>query len=342
MGDPLLHRDPRRPHRRTAEEPLSGLPELETFGVDTFTSAGRLARHRHPGGFEFVFLVRGRVFWAAGGKRYEVRGGDLFVTPPDLWHGGLKGVMHPCFLYWLIVRAPRPAAERQRHRGGRSNRDGGRSAGPTFLSLPPREAEALCAGLYALRGPVFHGARRLEHLPRRMEKLLSAGEPHLAPALRATLVLFLTEVLALAAESRAGAGAGAASTAFLFKEKNRGPNGSAAKDNLAEPPGIKRVREFLDSCPVPWPRTAELAELAGMSVSHFHALFAREVGSSPAAYAHAARLTQARRLLRKRGATVAAAAARLGYCSGQHLAGVFRRRLGITPTQAAREPDEPL
>ena len=97
------------------------------------------------------------------------------------------------------------------------------------------------------------------------------------------------------------------------------------------PPGIARAREFLDSCPAPWPSVAELADLSGMSGSHFHACFLREVGSAPMEYSHRARLARASELLAQPHATVSRVAERLGYYSSQHLAACFRRYLGQTP-----------
>ena len=43
----------------------------------------------------------------------------------------------------------------------------------------------------------------------------------------------------------------------------------ASKQYGVIPPGITRAREFLESCPAPWPSIRDLAEVAGMSVSLF-------------------------------------------------------------------------
>jgi AraC-like DNA-binding protein len=168
-----------------------------------------------------------------------------------------------------------------------------------------------------------------------MEALYEAGDPRNLTPLRAAFSLFLCEMLS-ASEVAVKEGSGLAVTG---RGAEGAPTGASLEGNAprVEPPGIRRAREFLDGCPMPWPKVPELAELAGMSLSHFHACFARETGMAPLAYAHLVRLEQARRLLRRKGSTVTRVAAELGYCSGQHLAGVFRRYLGITPTQAVKE-----
>lgn len=309
------------PYRRCVEGALKGLPELLHFGADTFKKVGPLGEHEHEGIFEICVMLRGRATWWVRDEEFVVHGGDIFVTWPNEPHGGVGGVMHPCTLYWLHLRVPRPRRSKTAINTRRS-----------FLSLPPAEADRICAGLHVLPLRIFPGAGRCAPILSRMEDLYETGDPRNITALRAALQLFLCEILTSAeAAQREGEG-----QAVEIAEPGS-TTGSGEKPQHVEPPGIRRAREFLDSCPLPWPKVPELAELAGMSLSHFHACFARETGMAPLAYAHLVRLEQARRLLRRKGATVTRVAVDLGYCSGQHLAGVFRRYLGITPTQAVEE-----
>lgn len=178
-----------------------------------------------------------------------------------------------------------------------------------FLNLLPSESRELCAALYALPDRHLRGADQLEPYYKAMfdglELQTTMGVIQARAALQGMLSTLVS--LPLAAE----------------------PKGFV-------PPGISRAREFLDSCPKPWPAVAELADLSGMSASHFHACFLREVGSAPMEYAHRARLSRARELLAQPRARVSAVAERLGYYSSQHLATCFRRYLGQTPRQAAQ------
>ncbi|MCW8132086.1 MAG: helix-turn-helix transcriptional regulator [Planctomycetota bacterium] len=175
----------------------------------------------------------------------------------------------------------------------------------SFLSLPPSEARDLCERIYAVKDRHLKGAERLEpyykEIFRGLEMQSRLGVIHARAALQG---MFATLVeLPVAAE----------------------PEGFI-------PPGVARARAFLDDCPRPWPTVEELAKLAGMSSSHFHATFRRTVGMAPMEYAHHRRLDHASRLLAAKEASVTAIAARLGYCSSQHLATCYKRYLGTTPT----------
>ena len=176
-----------------------------------------------------------------------------------------------------------------------------------FLHLPRAEARALCAAVHAMPERHLRGAEKLE------------------PYFQALMTHLESKTLLGVTQARAALQCLLATLATLPR---------AADSRGFVPPGINRVREFLDSCPQPWPDVAELAELAGMSVSHFHASFLKQVGTAPMEHSHRVRLARAQELLRAPAATVTSVAARLGYCSSQHLAACFRRYLGQTPSDA--------
>jgi AraC-like DNA-binding protein len=182
-------------------------------------------------------------------------------------------------------------------------------AAKKFLHLPPVEAKALCAGAHGLRDRHLRGAERLQPFYEAMFTHLEARTLSGVTRARAALQCMLATMAELPVTGQPGG--------FV-------------------PPGISRAREFLDGCPRPWAEVAELASLAGMSVSHFHASFLKQVGTAPMEYSHRARLDKARTLLREPGATVTEVALRLGYCSSQHLAACFKRYLGQTPSQARK------
>jgi AraC-like DNA-binding protein len=75
----------------------------------------------------------------------------------------------------------------------------------------------------------------------------------------------------------------------------------------------------------------QLAEIAGMSRSHFLASFRRTVGRTPTAYLTAWRLTLARQDLRH-GETVKAVAGRYGFGSTAALSRAFARQYGHPPS----------
>jgi AraC-like DNA-binding protein len=181
-----------------------------------------------------------------------------------------------------------------------------------FLSLPPPDAKTLCGAVHALPDRHLRGAERLEpYYAAVFEGLEQRTQFGVIRARAAMQSMLATLVTLPQAKSKSG---------FV-------------------PPGIARAREFLDSCPSPWPTVAELADLSGMSGSHFHACFLREVGAAPMEYAHRVRLDRAQGLLAAPNGTVASVAARLGYYSSQHLAACFKRYRGQTPRQSVKSDD---
>ncbi len=76
---------------------------------------------------------------------------------------------------------------------------------------------------------------------------------------------------------------------------------------------------------------AELAAVAGLSPSRFHAAFQQVFGISPMAYLRNHRLEQARLLLSASDLTVAQVAYRIGYRDPFHFSRHFKRRFGASP-----------
>jgi len=283
-----------RKFRRTVNGEVPGLPEFSHIGFDIFHRVGGLGKHTHEGLFEICLIMRGKVTWWAKKETYDLRGGDIYFTWPDEEHGGLHDIMHPCTLYWIVLRIPKPQNARARN----------------FLNLPPMEAVALCRAVHALPSRHLRGAELLEPYYRAVFEQLMSNNPMAVTLVRSALVSLLGTLVGC----------------------------PPAQDKQAQgfvPPGIARAREFLEGCPRPWPKIGELATLAGMSASHFHARFAKEVGQAPMEFAHKVRLERARRDLTG-GMTVTEVSQQLGYCSSQHLAACFKRYLGLTPTEAAQ------
>lgn len=85
----------------------------------------------------------------------------------------------------------------------------------------------------------------------------------------------------------------------------------------------------------PW-TVAVLAEVAGMSRAAFSAKFAQQVGRPPLAYLRHWRLTLARSLLRKGGASVDEIARRVGYTSQSAFGNAYRQAFGTSPRSRTR------
>jgi AraC family transcriptional regulator len=80
-----------------------------------------------------------------------------------------------------------------------------------------------------------------------------------------------------------------------------------------------------------------LAAQVGLSKFHFHRLFKRAVGLSPARYHINLRMNIARRLLRETKKSIVAVALDVGYANPSHFAKLFRREAGLSPSDYRRQ-----
>jgi AraC family transcriptional regulator len=78
---------------------------------------------------------------------------------------------------------------------------------------------------------------------------------------------------------------------------------------------------------------ARLARAAGLSEFHFSRAFKQSTGFSPSSYFIRMRMEKARLLLRETPKTVIEVGLDIGYSSPSHFAQVFRREVGVSPTE---------
>ncbi|WP_211220757.1 helix-turn-helix domain-containing protein [Paenibacillus terrigena] len=81
------------------------------------------------------------------------------------------------------------------------------------------------------------------------------------------------------------------------------------------------------------PSVEELAASTGVSASHFYRTFQEYTGEPPITFIERLRVKAACRLLTETQDSVTEITYRLGYQSSQHFATVFKRWVGVTPTQ---------
>jgi transcriptional regulator GlxA family with amidase domain len=79
--------------------------------------------------------------------------------------------------------------------------------------------------------------------------------------------------------------------------------------------------------------TDELAEMAGLSVSHFERRFRRAFGSSPRQYLVRIRVEHAARMLLETDKTVSEVAHECGFYDHAHFSRSFRKMMQLSPSQ---------
>jgi len=158
----------------------AGLQGVLQLGRYNHTAARpRLPEHKHPGGMEICYLIKGRQTYCVGGRDYRLRGGDIFLTFPDEVHGTGRMPEEKGALYWLQLRLPKK--------------------GESFLGLPGSESRALADALLGLRCRHFPGSRAMqEHLDAFTRLHHEATGRLKTCAMANKLVAFLLEVLACA------------------------------------------------------------------------------------------------------------------------------------------------
>ena len=80
-----------------------------------------------------------------------------------------------------------------------------------------------------------------------------------------------------------------------------------------------------------------LAELVGLSSSHFAHVFKESTGMTPLQFVTRQRITRAQQLIRETSRNLIEVGLEVGYSSPSHFAQVFRRETGLTPRDYRRQ-----
>ncbi|MCC7125573.1 MAG: helix-turn-helix transcriptional regulator [Acidobacteria bacterium] len=98
------------------------------------------------------------------------------------------------------------------------------------------------------------------------------------------------------------------------------------------PPAVlARVVEFINESLAERMSLEDLAKVAGLSPSHFVAMFKRSTGVAPHQYVLLRRLDRAKDLLARSRLPIADVAVRTGFADQSHLTRMLRRHTGLTP-----------
>jgi len=173
-----------------------------------------------------------------------------------------------------------------------------------FLLQTEREADALRQALLHIPHRHFRGTEALKRLFRSLHMLYDEPATHLRTLrLRTTTLALLLELL------------------------------DAAKSHVVSP-GETRLHDILrdmQASPENTYTLEALARRAGMAPSHFITRFRSLTGLPPRQFLLDCRMRAAHKLLHDTAIPITEIALRLGFCSSQHFANLFKRHTGITP-----------
>ena len=103
-----------------------------------------------------------------------------------------------------------------------------------------------------------------------------------------------------------------------------------------EKQAIQRARRYIEDCFAEGMTLNELAREVALSPYYLLRVFHAEVGMPPYAYLESVRIRHAQRLI-KAGRALAEVAIQAGFSSQSHMTRHFKRIIGVTPGQYARE-----
>ncbi len=106
------------------------------------------------------------------------------------------------------------------------------------------------------------------------------------------------------------------------------------------PRRVRRIVEFMEANLSECLGIKAIAQVSGYSETHFLRMFRASTGVTPHQYLIERRVRRARQMLAQSTATLPEIADHCGFSSQSHLATVFRRQVGTTPTayrRAARQ-----
>ncbi|MDR2849678.1 MAG: AraC family transcriptional regulator [Verrucomicrobiota bacterium] len=173
-----------------------------------------------------------------------------------------------------------------------------------FLKQPPQEEAALRRALLNIPHRRFRDTGRVKQLFQTLHLLYDERADRLRTLrLRTTLLDLLLEVLSAA-------------------KAHSVPPGEIHLESIA-----KEIRDHPEGEVL----IDELAHRAGMAPTHFITRFRMITGLPPRQYQLACRMNAARGLLTGTALPVTDIAMRLGFCTSQHFANLFKRYTGVTP-----------
>lgn len=272
------------------------IPEIRMLGYHHFREAIATSDSwdQHEG-IELVLMRSGEAAWEVAGNSFRfARGGEALVFPPNSGHRVAHGIYTPCRLCWIVFH---PFDDKDRP---------ARLFSPGDLELLRAAAERTTTVRLSenAAGAVAMLCSRL------LDERLLIGSAQLLSEVRARLYSCVVEVLHSIVEGDA---------------PTRSPLVTRALGLLAE--SLDRPTDS-DGDTI-----EQVARRLGYGTSRLYSLFASQVGMTPNDYRQRLRIRRSCTQLRTSERSVTDVAFANGFNSSQYFARVFRKYVGVSPTE---------
>lgn len=170
--------------RRILDFRSLGFHDVVVLGRYDYAEAHEaLEYHCHGPMLEICYLESGQQTYYVGADRFDLNGGDLFITFPNERHGSGPNPEGKGVLYWVLIRVP--------------------GSGERFLSLSPSESHAIVSRLLTLPVRQFPGSDTMKRdLRRVLITFERRDDPLRIVNLRNLLLRFVLDVLEASQRSR--------------------------------------------------------------------------------------------------------------------------------------------
>lgn len=277
------------------------LPEIAFFGYYEFRDAVATTDSwdRHDG-VEIVLVRSGEACWEAGDEGLAVvSGGHAVLFPAGRRHRIANGVYTPCRLLWLVFHARQEACQRAR-------------------LFPRRDLEALFDLADRQAGPITlaDSTRQVvTDLARALtdERLFIGSAPMMA------------DVRSKIYSAVVGVWHGCTAT-----------EGAGPSELVRRAAALLRADALRDPDTDRDQRIDELAHQLGYGPSRLYSLFSREMGMSPNDYRQRVRIKMCCAALARGDESVTSIGMAHGFHSSQYFSRVFKKYVGVTPTEYRR------
>lgn len=286
--------------------PLREQPLLEIESVHSLYHFRFASGYVFPGErhpfWEMVYVLSGQVDIGADDRTYMLGKGDVIFHRPDEFHSIWANYAHTAD---IVVTSFRCTSEAMR-----------------FFECRRTRATAAQQAIFQIL--LQEGAQTFADFPDSHNLALNPDRPGGAYTLR----LILTHLLMNMLHSNSPAPAHATE---VFREPDAATSELFARATRCMRDHMQGDLRFVDLC-----------RAMGMSATSVKQLFHRYFETTPMAYYEQLRMSEARRLLKQPGSTVASVADALGFSSPSYFSTRFHRVTGATPRQYQKSAPEPF